>query len=133
MAVRWQIRCYLSPQGVDEVRAWYDKQPRKVQAKFLSRLKALAQQELSEWKPPLFRWLHGNCVPLGEIRFEVQRVQHRPLGFRGPGATVFTITFCTKEQSDRFVPANACSIALGHKAEIETHPEQSHVCWFPLE
>lgn len=133
MARRWEFRCYQSPDGVDQIHAWYDQQSRKVQGKFLSRLKTLAQLDFSEWKLPLFRWLHGECVPLGEVRFEVQKVQHRPLGYRGPGPYVFTLTFCASEQSNRFVPANSCAIALGRKTEIERNPGQSHACWLALE
>lgn len=133
MPSRWTVKCYVSPQGVDEIRAWYDTQSRKVQGKFHSRLKALAQLDLNEWKLPLFRWLHGDCVPLGELRFEVQNVQHRPLGYRGPGPAVFILTFCAKEQSDRFVPANACARALARKSEIEANPGQTNVCWLALE
>ena len=133
MPVRWAIRCYVSPQGVDEIRAWYDAQPAKVRGKFLSRLKTLAQLDAPEWKLPLFRWLHGDCVPLGELRFEVQNVQHRPLGYRGPGPFTFTLTFCAKEQSSRFVPANSCARGLARKEEIERNPERSHACWLALE
>jgi hypothetical protein len=133
MTTRWEFRCYISPDGVDQIRAWYDQQSRKVQGKFLSRLKTLAQLDFTEWKLPLFRWLHGECVPLGEVRFEVQNVQHRPLGYRGPGAYVFTLTFCAMEQSNRFVPPGSCAIGLARKAEIERSPGQSHVCWLALE
>jgi hypothetical protein len=133
MGVRWEVRCYLSPDGIDQIHAWYDQQSRKVQGKFLSRLKTPAQLDVSEWKLPLFRWLHGDCVPLGEVRFEVQNVPHRPLGYRGPGPNVFTLTFCATEQSNRFVPANACAVALGRKTEIERNPGQCHACWLALE
>lgn len=132
MAALWTIRCYVSGQGVDEIRAWYDRQSPKVKAKFLSRLKALAHLEISDWKLPLFRFLHGECVPLGELRFEVQNVQHRPLGYRA-GERVFTLTFCATEQSDHFVPPNACAIALRKKAEIENGSARSIVCWLALE
>jgi hypothetical protein len=132
MAVLWTIRCYVSEQGTDEIQAWYARQSRKVQGKFLSRLQMLATLELKDWKPPLFRWLHGDCHPLGELRFEVQNVQHRPLGYRA-GARVFTLTFCAKEKSDRFVPANACEIGRRHKANIENGSGNSNVCWLRLE
>jgi Helix-turn-helix len=118
MAVRWTIRCYVSKDGVDEIRAWYDRQSGGVKGKFLSRLKTLSQFDLREWKVPLFRWLHGDCVPLGEIRFEVQRVQHRPLGYHG-GQHEFTLTFCAIEKSNRFQPRNSCETALARKTEIE--------------
>ena len=132
MALLWTIRCYVSVQGVDEIRSWYGRQSPKVQGKFLSRLRTLAQLELKEWRLPLFRWLHGDCIPLGEIRFEVQNVQHRPLGYRA-GERDFVLTFCAKEKSNRFVPANACAIALDNKAQIENRTGSSHVCWLRLE
>jgi hypothetical protein len=132
MALLWTVRCYISPGGIDEIRAWYDRQPPKVKAKFLSRLKALAHLELNDWKLPLFRFLHGKCIPLGEVRFEVQKVQHRPLGYRA-AARVFTLVFCAIEKSDRFVPPNACEIALRKKAEIEDGSARSVICWLPLE
>jgi hypothetical protein len=132
MAAVWTIRCYVSPGGVDEIRAWYDGQSPKVRGKFLSRLRTLTQLELKDWKLPLFRWLHSDCVPLGEIRFEVQNVQHRPLGYRAD-AHVFTLTFCATEKSDRFVPANACAHGLRRMAEIQSNPGKSNVCWLRLE
>ena len=132
MAALWTIRCYVSPEGIDEIRAWYDLQPRKVQAKFLSRLKTLAHLQLEEWKLPLFRWLHGECVPLGEVRFEVQKVQHRPLGYRA-GDRTFTLTFCAKEKSNRFVPLSACTVALKRKAEIQDGSAGSNICWLRLD
>ncbi len=132
MAALWTIRCYVSAGGIDEIRAWYERQPRKVQAKFLSRLKTLVQLELKEWKLPLFRWLHDECVPLGEVRFEVQKVQYRPLGYRA-AEHIFTLTFCATEKSDRFEPGNACAIALAKKAEIEDGSARSLLCWLPLE
>src|SRR5262245_49772942 len=106
MPALWEIRSYLSPAGGDEMRAWYEQQSTKVQTKFASRLKTLAQLELPEWRPPLFRWLHDECHPLGEIRFKALGVQYRPLGFRGPGDRVFSLVFPATEQSDRFVPRN---------------------------
>jgi len=133
MPALWTVRCYVSPQGVDEIRAWYDDQSRKVQGRFHSRLKALVTLPLEEWKLPLFRWLRGECVPLGELRFEVQNVQYRPLGFRGPGPNLFTLTFCAEERDDAFVPANACARGLARKLEIERNAERSHACWLPLE
>jgi hypothetical protein len=54
MPAIWTIRCYVSPKHVDEIRAWYDGQPKGVQGKFLSRLKTLSQLKLQDWKLPLF-------------------------------------------------------------------------------
>src|SRR6266550_6142869 len=98
----WQFRCYVSARGTDEIRAWYDQQQPKVRAKFLSQLKTLGQLQAHEWRPPRFRWLSGDAKGLGEMRFEVARVQHRPLGFQTQ--RTFVITFCAREMNDKFVP-----------------------------
>ena len=132
MAAFWTVHCYVSSEAVDEIRAWYEGQSRQVQAKFLSRLKTLAHLELRDWKLPLFRWLHGECVPLGEVRFEVQKVQHRPIGYRS-GDRIFTLTFCAKEKSDSFDPRNACAIGLRKKGEIENGCGRSIICWLRLD
>jgi hypothetical protein len=116
----WRFRCYVSEDGTDEIRAWYDDlQALEIQEKFLSRLRALRQLPLNEWRCPLFRWLRGDAHGLGEIRFKAARVQQRPLGFHGPGSDVFTLLFPATERSDRFVPRNATELALRRKAEVE--------------
>jgi hypothetical protein len=127
----WTFRCYRSERDVDEIRAWYDKQPAEVRGRFLSRLKTLSQLRPNEWNLPYFRRLHGECEGIGEIRFEVRRTQHRPLGFQT--GLVFTLTICAKEVNNRFVPKNACATALGRKEAIQNHKERSHACWLVLE
>lgn len=132
MAQIWAFRCYRSERGVDEIRAWYERQSPKVRGKFLSRLQTLGQFQPHQWRAPYFRWLHGECEGLGEIRFEVNRVQHRPLGFEGRGLT-FTLVMCAREVNNRFVPRGACGTALARKAEIGDNEERSNACWLVLE
>ena len=132
MAVLWTFRCYVSPRGVDEIRAWYDGQSAAVRAKFDSRLKFLAQRERAEWKREPFDSLHGECEGLGEIRFKADKVQHRPLGFFS-GEKIFTLVFCAEERGNKFVPKKACEIALRRKAEVLNSQERWHVCTFDLE
>jgi hypothetical protein len=132
MATVWTFRCYLSERGVDEIRDWYCRQTPKVRGKFLSRLRTLSQLQLHEWGMPYFRWLHGECEGLGEIRFELARAQHRPLGYRSRG-NVFTLVLCAREVNDRFVPRNACAIGLGRKSAITNDKDRSHACWLVLE
>lgn len=126
----WALQCYVSANGVDEIRAWYESQPANVRGKFLSRLRTLAHLPAHEWTMPLFRWLHGECAGLGEIRFKVQ-VQHRPLGFSGSGHT-FTLTFCAEEKGGKFVPRDACGKALRRKVEINNDGKRAHACWLAL-
>jgi hypothetical protein len=132
MAQIWAFRCYRSERGIDEIRAWYDRQTPRVRGKFLSRLKTLGQFQPHEWVLPYFRWLHGECEGIGEVRFEVMRVQHRPLGFQGPGR-VFTLVISASEVNNRFVPSNACATALVRQRAIEDNEERSHACWLVLE
>jgi len=132
VALIWDIRCYVSEDGTDKIREWYDSQRRQVQSKFFSRLRTLSNSPLDNWGYPLSRSLHGDAVPLIEIRFEVGKIAYRPLGFRGP-SQVYTLTFCATEKSDRFVPRNACTIALQRMKEIERDDKRSQRCWLPLE
>jgi transcriptional regulator with XRE-family HTH domain len=98
MALVCAFRCYVSTAGVDEIRAWYEQQPKKVRGKFFSRLKTLGQLPMNSWQLPPFRWLHAECHPLGEVRFEVLKVQHRPLGFR-VGEKTFTIALWLRKKA----------------------------------
>jgi Gp49-like protein DUF891 len=132
MAVLWTFRCYVSLRGIDEIQLWYEGQSEKVQAKFDSRLKFLAQRERHHWKREPFDDLHGECDGLGEIRFKADRIEHRPLGFFSPG-NMFTLVFCAQEKNSRFVPRNACETALNRKAQILADRERAHVCSLILE
>src|SRR4051812_7365399 len=104
MPVLWRIRSYVSARGIDEIAAWYDAQTPRTQAKFLTRLRFLAQTPRLGWKREPFDLLRG--YDIGEIRFNSDGVQHRPLGFFSPGS-IFTIVFCAQEKNGRFVPKDA--------------------------
>lgn len=98
----------------------------------MARLLELRNLGPRDWKPKLFRWLSGEGHGLGEVRFFVDRVQQRPLGFRGPRADLFTLVFPAKEIGDQFVPKNAIAIAQRRKAEIEADDQYANECWlFP--
>lgn len=126
----WRFRCYVSADGVDQIRAWYEGQSSEVRRKFLSRLLALRGLPFAEWQLPLFRWLHGDAHGLGEARFKADRVQQRPLGFQGPGEDVFTLVLCANEKGGAFVPRNATELGLRRKAEIENNViARSQSCW----
>jgi len=127
VGVRWTVRCYVSPQGVDEIHRWYENQPPAVQAKFVSRLQALICSPAHEWKLPLFRWLHGECAGLGEIRFKAD-VQQRPLGFCTPGH-VFTLVLCAVEKGGKLVPKEACAIGLRRKEEVNSDASRAVAFW----
>lgn len=132
MPVRWDFRCYISPDGTEEIRSWYDKRSKKVQAKFHSRIKTLANLDLSEWNEVLYKPLHGNCRGLSEIRFKAGDVQHRLLGFRS-GEKEYTILYCATEKGGKFVPLSACAKALTRKTEVLNPGNQTNAIWLALE
>jgi Phage derived protein Gp49-like (DUF891) len=110
----------------------YDAGSKKLRAKFFSRIATLAQLEFLEWREPLFKTLHGECDGLGEIRFQADDVQQRPLGFRS-GPMEFTIVFWAIEKEDKFVPRNACRRALERKSEILANRNRSDALWLALQ
>jgi hypothetical protein len=130
MPVLWTIRSYVSQRGVDEIREWYGKQSDRCRAKFLGRVQFLAQTPRSGWRREPFDLLHGH--DLGEIRFNVDGVQHRPIGFFSPSMT-FTIVVCAIEKGKKFVPKTALEIAESRKREIENDASRCCPFWLPLE
>jgi hypothetical protein len=122
----------VSASGKDEIRAWYEAQTPKVRAKFVSRIKTLAQLPRNEWHETLFKELHGNCAGMAEIRFKAGNVQQRPLGFRS-GDDEFTLVFCAIEKSNRFDPRNACEVALRRKDEVLADRSRANDLWLALE
>lgn len=121
----WTFRSYVSPRNEEEVAAWYAIQPPKVQAAFDQRLRNLSQMAPHEWREPFTKQLEGPCDGLVEIRFKADRVQHRPLGFFGPGLMKFTILLIAREIGDRFDPRDACAIALRRKDEVLGNVERA--------
>lgn len=123
----WTFRGYVSADGVEEVSGWYEAQAADVRAKFDRRLHDLRQLRPNEWREPLTKQLEGNCDGLVEIRFKADRVQHRPLGFYGPGRMEFTILLCAREVGDRFEPVDACERALRRRDEVLQNSQSSCV------
>lgn len=110
----------------------YDHGTGQLKAKFLSRLKILAQLPENEWREPHIKHLNGPCDGLTEIRFKADNVQQRPLGYRS-GPNEFTILFWATEKNNRFVPLTACEKALARKQTGENNKEHVHDLWLVLE
>ena len=128
----WSFRCYRSADGTDEVKAWFDGGSKQLRSRFISRMKTLAQLPRNEWHDNLFKTLHGECDGLGEIRFEADKVQQRPLGFHS-GNAEFTILFCAKEKGGRFVPLSACKKAITRRDEVLKNRSQTNALWLALQ
>lgn len=59
-----------------------------------------------------------------EIRFEVNNIQYRPLGYFS-GELEFTILFFAEERGGAFDPPTACEIAKGNKVIIDADKERA--------
>ena len=132
MTILWNFRCYRSADGTDEIRTWYDGGSKQLRARFLSRMRILAQLARDEWHEVLYKDLHGACDELGEIRFKADKVQQRPLGFHS-GDAEFTILFCATEKGGRFVPLSACEKAIARRDEVLNDRSLTNALWLVLE
>jgi hypothetical protein len=129
MCASWTFRCYLTERGIDVIDELYSGQPEALQAKFDTRLRYLRQHPRSDWVRPYFDTLSRKCAGLGEIRFEWNKVQYRPIGFAS-GEMEFTLVFVAQEHGKRFVPATTCQISQNRKAEVLADRKRARVCDF---
>ncbi len=115
-----------------DIRGIYESGSPQLRGKFLSKLKWLAQLGVTQWGLPTFRELHDECAGLGEMRFKADGVQQRPLGFRS-GPEEFTLLFWATEKSNRFVPRDACRIALERRDDVIAGRNLTDALWLALE
>jgi hypothetical protein len=123
---------YADQSGSGDVKGTYNGGSGQLRARFLSRIKILAQLPRREWHDVYFKNLSGPCDGLSEIRFKADGVQQRPLGFHLSDSE-FVILFWAEERGSKFVPRSACEIALRRKQEILTGTSQRYVLWLALE
>lgn len=128
----WSFRYYEANGRVGDIRKTHDSGSAKLRAQFKSKLVLLAQQEAVEWREPLCKRLSGECAGLIEIRFKVDGVQQRPLGYVSSNLE-FTLLFWATEKSNRFVPKSACATAREWKANLESDKSLTNALWFALE
>lgn len=118
MATNWRFFQAISAKGKGVVDEWLENASVRAEIKFMERSRHLMQMPHGSWVENWAKKLHGNCDGLVEIRFKVDGVQQRPLGFFGPGKGEFTILLMATERNNRFVPKNACSTALRIRDDI---------------
>lgn len=110
------FQCYVNAGGVDVIDIWYEAASPRVQAKFDSRRKFLNETPRSKWARPHFSGLNGACSGLSEIRFDADKVQHRPIGFQH--GEKFVIVLVAIEKGGKFHPKDACNTAQDRKKEV---------------
>jgi len=115
--VGWAFRSFVLSGGGTVVREWYEQQDDAVCAEFDTSLEYLRALPPERWERPYVGILRKECLGLIEIRFKVNKVQHRPLGFYGPLRYEFTLLFFAVEKDRKFEPPTACATALVRKAQ----------------
>src|ERR1700683_832539 len=97
----------------------YRAQTGKARAEFRATWNGLRDQEREAWtRPAGFDMLSGKYRELGKLRFKASNVQHRPLGFFGPGSNEFTFLAWATERDSRFDPPGIRETALSRVQAI---------------
>ena len=121
--------CYLSPDGRDEIRAWFNGQTKEVQAAVDDVLDLLATRHPFRWRRKPYGILQsGACAGLGEVRIEYPKGTHyRILGYFAATGLDFVMVYPFPKDTD---PAylRACSAARFRRMEIE-HDQRRTALW----
>jgi len=123
------IKCLVWASGQDLVEDWLKDHHADARAEFLNVMTALRDQPRSEWTRPDYGILRGDCRGLGEVRFRVRNVEHRPIGFF-IGNDVFVLVAFATERDGKFDPKNICRTAQNRKIDVLRNPRRSRVCDF---
>lgn len=116
---------------MDVIDQWYQQQPEDLQAKFDARIQYLRQQPIANWKEPHFKNLARDGKGLGEIRFEFQNVQYRPLGFFSETRLEFVLLLATTKKGNAFDPRNAIDLCQRRKILVRSDKQRySRDCQF---
>jgi hypothetical protein len=111
-------KAFVLDDGGNVVSSWYTEHARatKVMARLDMRMIYLRQLPRENWVRPYYDTLRDG---VGEVRFEINRINYRPLGYFGPNRDEFTFLFFCKKKS-QFEPRNAIDIAASRRKLIES-------------
>lgn len=115
----WFFKTYVGPGGKHEVQQDVDRQSDAWLEHFRARIKYLARVPVADWHTPHAKKLQG-VKDLYEIRFKANGVQHRPLGFFGPGPSEFTILILATHKDDVYKPSSAIDTAAQRRKAIQS-------------
>jgi hypothetical protein len=125
----WTFRDYTSESGDNVIVRWVEAiKPPKRRWKMIARWDAFLEHiqnlEPPRWPSEWFTELKGFPRIL-EMKFTVQNIQFRPLGYFGPHRHEFTFLVGAIEKNNRFVPLNAPELAIEHKNIVEANPARA--------
>jgi Phage derived protein Gp49-like (DUF891) len=116
------FRCYISDDGVDQIRVWFDAQNDTVQADLVAVIETLeAITNRDRWPVSCFKELENRkgsqCEGLVELILEADDVQYRIFGFSGPRDDDFTMLLPLRKNEDPTYK-RSCEEAQRRKAEV---------------
>ena len=128
----WAIKFFCASNGRQEFLRDYDRQSAAARAEFRATINGLRDQpDITGWaRFNGFDRLSGKYRCLGKLRFKADRVQHRPLGFFGPGLRTYTLLIWATERDGEYDPPGVRDTALRRVAMVETNPRLANDCDF---
>lgn len=104
----WCFKQFVSPEGTRPVEKWYGKKKNLAAKHTLFQLLRIMSR-MREWKYPEFRRFTGDrtLVKLGEIRFTVNKTEHRAIGMDGPEQGCYTLLIGCTHKDDVYSPPSA--------------------------
>ena len=115
------FRCYISDDGVDQIRVWFDAQNDTVRAGLLAVIETLeATTNRGRWPESCFKELENRkgsqCEGLVELKLAADDLQYRIFGFSGPRDDDFTMLLPLRKNDD---PTYKRSCAEAQKRKVE--------------
>ena len=128
----WGIRFFRTAKGRQEFLAEYERQSADVRANFRAIVNGLRDQpDITGWaRYNNFDRLSREYRALGKFRLKVQNVQHRPLGYFGPGLKTYTLLVWATERDGDYAPPGVRDTALRRMKMVENNPELADECDF---
>jgi hypothetical protein len=112
---RTPIRCYVSPAGNNKILDWYQSlgiSERTFVDEFLKNMRKTKDWSLPDYRPRL-----AGYKKIGELRWLMNKTQHRLIGFFANGVW-YAVLGCTHKQNV-YSPADALKTADKYRKQIE--------------
>jgi hypothetical protein len=125
----WTFKGFLSENGRDIFKEWYEQLPVGAQAKFDAILEYLRDTPHTQWSTAVVLPL-SEAEGIFEIRVKIRNVLYRPLGCFGPDRGEFTLLVPAREHGNRFEPRNAIALAEARRTLVLNDKGRAHECDF---
>lgn len=125
----WIFKGFLSENGRDIFKEWYEQLPMGAQAKFDTILEYLRDTPHARWPTTVVLAL-TEAEGIFEIRFKIRNVLYRPLGCFGPDRGEFTLLVPAREHGNRFEPRNAIALAEARRMIVLKDKGRARECDF---